>query len=600
MERLSLAIPALLVTALSVSPSEAEVFCNLAGEDDRFARPALPAAADGGGAIGYLNNGCTATLIDSTHILAAAHCFVLEDGRWQTGLRFYLDYHPAGALRFRNVAGAVVGSRVGLRRPDDDWGIARIDFPFRNARPLPVAAELPEPPTVFSVGYARERDFFPDGQRPGPAGHPDCSQPRFCGATWWQPALVDPECEIRDATDDTLAFDCATVGGNSGSPLIARVPPFEALEIVGVIHGGPGTDHSGLPADRDEWGCRPASAGSSFNDGPGATRFRFAPRRAADVAVAGFRDGSGRSQVLVSDSDTGRIVFRERASSPLRDDFGRYRAAVPLSSPGSLTVFRQASGRPQVIAASGAGRLETAFVADDGGWRAGAPLTLPKGVPGVLDLAGTSDSRGTDWLFALDRATGEAHYRSRSPAARIDDWSPWLRLIAAPAFRLTALSGVDGVLRVVLIDRAGRPRIASRPPGRGWSSAGAFAEAGELPLLRDVTATISRDGKDRVFGLDVNDALWSRPVGGAAETAAWQPLDVSIERPGSAPGLPRNLVALSAGRWPDGRGGRAPVLFAIDSFGNVYYSVERSQRPVSLPWQATRRRVFQDGWRSFY
>jgi hypothetical protein len=48
------------------------VFC----PDDRYLMPvsnALP-----WGAIGYMDNGCTATLIDSRHIVAAAHCFAFD------------------------------------------------------------------------------------------------------------------------------------------------------------------------------------------------------------------------------------------------------------------------------------------------------------------------------------------------------------------------------------------------------------------------------------------------------------------------------------------------------------------------------------------
>ena len=59
-------------------------------------------------AVGMINDGCTAFLIDADHIVAAAHCFVnTETGQWhQRGplpagvmstelrLRFYPNYHP--------------------------------------------------------------------------------------------------------------------------------------------------------------------------------------------------------------------------------------------------------------------------------------------------------------------------------------------------------------------------------------------------------------------------------------------------------------------------------------------------------------------------
>ena len=87
-------------------------------------------------AVGYLNNGCTAFLIDADHIVAAAHCFEnTTTGAWQTGLRFYPNFHPdrvaadAYHVPRADVIRTVVGSRAGesLLGSGMDWGIARVD-----------------------------------------------------------------------------------------------------------------------------------------------------------------------------------------------------------------------------------------------------------------------------------------------------------------------------------------------------------------------------------------------------------------------------------------------------------------------------------------
>ena len=53
------------------------------------------------GAVGYLNDGCTATLIDGYHILTAAHCVRngntgawVPNGDFPNPLRFYPNFHP--------------------------------------------------------------------------------------------------------------------------------------------------------------------------------------------------------------------------------------------------------------------------------------------------------------------------------------------------------------------------------------------------------------------------------------------------------------------------------------------------------------------------
>ena len=98
----------LLFLIYDLTPGSAVVFC----PDDRFLMPmsnSLP-----WGAVGYMDNGCTATLIDSRHIVAAAHCFCYDDtGSWQNNLFFYPNFNPnrTNTQSFA-IDRAVVGTRV--------------------------------------------------------------------------------------------------------------------------------------------------------------------------------------------------------------------------------------------------------------------------------------------------------------------------------------------------------------------------------------------------------------------------------------------------------------------------------------------------------
>ena len=203
------------------------VFC----PDDRYLMPmsnSLP-----WGAVGYMDNGCTATLIDSRHIVAAAHCFCYDDtGSWQNNLFFYPNFNPNRTNTQSFVIDrAVVGTRVetGGEFQASDWGIGHLAKDVTDFPALPIACILNAPANVNSSGYGRDLSFFGMGQAP-----PGGSSKMGCNV-WWQPALVDPECKVYRIDQDQLFFDCATVGGNSGSPVLYKIG--NNYFLAGVIHG---------------------------------------------------------------------------------------------------------------------------------------------------------------------------------------------------------------------------------------------------------------------------------------------------------------------------------------------------------------------------
>ena len=164
--------------------SESITYCDGSGDDPRtvlssgFSSP--------WNSIGFIDDGCTATVIDSEHILTAAHCVVsvvevpgfYDAGEWLKGpggrkLRFYPAYHPDNAsYPYVEIDRVVVGQRTEHAWPLQhalEWAIAHVTpslntiaYPARPIRDL-----LVDDTTVSNAGYAREPfEFCPPGALP--------------------------------------------------------------------------------------------------------------------------------------------------------------------------------------------------------------------------------------------------------------------------------------------------------------------------------------------------------------------------------------------------------------------------------------------------
>lgn len=246
-------------------------------------------------AIGYLSNGCTAFLIDTDTIAAAAHCFTVwwEDpdsniriGDWQQNLRFYPNFHPdrvtanPNAVPRAEVSRVVVGTRAGLNIQDsgfgqggrNDWAIAKLKNWRDNAgldlTPVPLSNSVPwtEGTTIFTGAYIRHR-IPVDGLPPV-----DTSAPHWDDITWdgscnqWAvkrrttpniappapgiPAVPDPysgcssrwaagyaiDGQIRLVENGLITHNISVHGGSSGSPVLGY--QNQKYQAYGVTYGG--------------------------------------------------------------------------------------------------------------------------------------------------------------------------------------------------------------------------------------------------------------------------------------------------------------------------------------------------------------------------
>lgn len=139
-------------------PELIRVFCTPDGRDPRIEMPATTALP--WGAVGYVNNGCTATLIAESWILSAGHCVTnVGDASWQQGLWFFPNFHPSVTRAGHGIDRAVVGAQADVGSLD--WAIAHLatpvtDFPFIPLGEAPAIAL--GSPTYRRVTVARDAE----------------------------------------------------------------------------------------------------------------------------------------------------------------------------------------------------------------------------------------------------------------------------------------------------------------------------------------------------------------------------------------------------------------------------------------------------------
>ena len=473
----------LLFLIYDLTPGSAVVFC----PDDRFLMPmsnSLP-----WGAVGYMDNGCTATLIDSRHIVAAAHCFCYDDtGSWQNNLFFYPNFNPNRTNTQSFVIDrAVVGTRVetGGEFQASDWGIGHLAKDVTDFPALPIACILNAPANVNSSGYGRDLSFFGMGQAP-----PGGSSKMGCNV-WWQPALVDPECKVYKIDQDQLFFDCATVGGNSGSPVLYKIG--NNYFLAGVIHG---------PGNPVQWHGWWSIADLQVEPG-------------SPVSVASR--GANNLDVFVVGKDGGIYTA---AWGPQTDSTwkGWWRISDLEAKPGSSVS----------VTSRGADWLDIFVVGNDGGiytaswnpafedgwhgwWRIGNNAVDPGSPVSVV-------SRGADKLDVFVTGSDGGIYTAAWEPGFTDGWHGWSRigdLAADPESYIAAVSRGTDKLDIFVVGPDGKVQANGWEPKFpcGWKGWQNVLDASFKPGSCLGAISRSSDWLD-VFAASVDSSVY---------TAAWNP-----------------------------------------------------------------------------
>jgi hypothetical protein len=540
------------------------------------------------GAIGFLDNGCTAALIGPRHILAAAHCFTFDDdgstaagmaysqGAWQRGLVFFPNYHPSRPNPPRvAVERAIVGSRVqdGSNTPAD-WGIGYLAepvtaFPALSIQPM---ERSQYPAIVQYAGYARypgrfpqKQASFPEPAHPNPSGGGYCAN--FKANCWWIPALVNPRCRAIEEIRGIVRTDglrCPVEGGNSGSPVVwnAGNAANPAWRVTGVI-SGPG----------------------GFWD---AARFAHAPRFARDIALATADGSKARTQVFAVDDDLSRVVSRTRDGAAATDPFGYFRDLGRVARADRIAATEQADGRPLLVASAFGGVLWVNHVGSGGAWAGWARLPVPPGVTSIHDIAAVTMSDGSPGLFVA--GGGTLYYTPLSVTASGVRPESWTVMMPGDAVRrVSAIRHPDGAVQVLALAANGTLRSMEQTnPGAyaGWTSPQTFSAA-PLSGLLDVTLGWTPEGRVQAFALGASGRFWARDVDAARNWGAWLEFTVPRFAPLAFGSPPLDgVISITAGRWKEGGANGQPVLFALDDQGNIYLST----------WETSRWR----SWRSFY
>lgn len=539
------------------------------------------------GAVGFVDNGCTGTLIDSQHVLAASHCFTFDydgttaagvpylQGAWQGRLVFFPNYHPARVNPPRiEIDRVIVGSRVQTDPAQPsvaaDWGIGHLASPV-SGFPTLLMSPMERwrlPAYVSFAGYARDASLYPNGAASYPQPAPGGYCPNFGNNCWWIPALIDPRCLAIDSDSGIVRLDdfsCLIQGGNSGSPVIWNTGSGSspAWRLTGVISGGGGY-----------WS---------------AERFQFAPRFASGIAIASDDDGNRRTQVFATDQDLGRVASRRRTAADAAAPFAYFRDLGAVTSPRSIAAFQLSNGHPQVVVANGGKNLYTNFVTGGGSWNGWQILSGPAGVSGIIDVAASLNVAGLPQLFVVGADHALYTRRAKMAGASVS-WEAWQKLsVGAKVKRIAAVRHGDGRLQIFAVSTSGRLRSRWQVSAAGastWSAATAFG--GSLPSIVDVDAAWAGDGSVQVFAVDEHSDTWSRKASGTSALGswnAWAAWSVPLYAPKAAtPPKLDGIVTLTAGRWLEGGSSVLPVVFATDSQGNIY--VTTYERGVWKPWRS--------------
>ncbi|MBX3128148.1 MAG: trypsin-like serine protease [Polyangiaceae bacterium] len=571
------------------------------------------------GAIGFINNGCTAALIDDYHIVTAAHCVRNADtGQWDfhaTPYRFYPNFHPCrvNPPRYsivRAVAGYIAeGNLPNANMVASDWAIARLGcstapggqqwcppvtgFPkvsfHGRLEPAPAVGQA-----VMRGGYDRDLTKLVPPLTPFHALCPPYTdEPNSCGVVppsncistglcpeqasgcnnfnnnwWWNHGFVDPSCAIVSVTNDYLGTSCSARGGSSGSPILMQHGSKWLLQ--GVVHG--------TAFMADNVACVP-DVGANVTPGASLARFRDVPRFASNVAMARHQSGSNRTQVWATDSETGSVRTRSRTGTNLTDGWQNWDNFGGLTQADRIAASRLANNYPQVLVTTTGGGLFHRQVESTGSWSKFTAFGQPSGTT-IRDVDAATDSAGNPCFFGVGN-TGQVWRRKRTGSGAYDPWAAWQALITTPGTNTyTKVTSIrrhgDLVQMAFMRTTTGAVRWIQEPfPAASPSDFGAPAS------IVDLDAGWTNDNRVMVIALDAQGSLWIR-VQLATTGAGWfdwisfnPPFGPKMFTPANQcnnNGLP-GIASVTVSRWQENPISTVvPVIFVTDDRGNVYYS----------------------------
>ena len=568
--------------------------------------------------VGFLSNGCTAFMIDDSHIVAAGHCFRRGyTGEWFDDLRFYPNFHPdlvaadAANVPRATVERAVVGGRVAYGQApydgESDWGIAKLVH-WRDASPSDYSPLTLLPwsqddgwysfPLLEQVDYGRGHFPYDD----------EDIMERDCG-DWLvirQPAPIDPgytlgcnsrwaagsihqECPNFRIENDVVRHTCDTAGGASGSPL-----GFAAWGRGFAIAVTSGSSHSFRIGAVDP--CASTTNTGAYNTAASAARFDSAPRYASNVAVATREDGARATGLFAVDSDLDRVVYRSRKGSNPNyssefgfwDDLGTPVVGAELTR---IAACKQYGERPEVFVLAD-GQLYGRFAGTGGTWSDWESIPLPPGVSSLDDIDATYPLFGSTAYCSLVAASAEG-------GAFMWPYPQFLRYFGNETFwetidsrygytRITSIKNHDDVVWAAMIGPNGA-LFRSKRTSSGWAPRQLLRwDAGWV----DLDMTWDEWGLGFLLAYRNDDRLDFVQMRGGDSWPGWRHFTTALWAPGaderqSSP----TLTSITASRWiEDAPGTTSPVVFGTGDRGNVYFVEYR--RSGGTGWVLD--------WKSFY
>jgi hypothetical protein len=314
--------------------------------------------------------------------------------------------------------------------------------------------------------------------------------------------------------------------------------------------------------------------------------------------MATANDGSSRTQVFASDTDSNQVVSRTREGTGSTNSFSPFDLmGANVASPQRITAFKLTNNKPAVVVVGGDGNLLTKYTDSNNRWQEWSEMDKPSGVSGFLDVTSAYDSNGVPQLYAIG-SNHQPYTRRQLSANPYAGWDNW-QLLVLPGNgefnRISAVRRADGTAQIFLVSATRSIYTLtqnSATPNSTWSKPKQFTSNVEPAAIVESAANLTEDSQVQIFAIDAQGSLWTRTMRTRSSNDGWkdwEPWPMKLFAPNATqPPVLNDLVTLTAGQWQEpSSGDSVPVVFATDRQGNIYYTTHSRKQG----WQ---------NWRSFY